>query len=108
MIKTFAIPTDALDLMTTKRPDQAYRQLIDSGALPLLELLTFAYLNTPISNGPIYDHDRIIAYVSYWDGGHLTVCALDGDMVRLIATEDGAPPSEPEQALAIFKRHWPA
>jgi hypothetical protein len=105
-IGVLTIPADAVALMTTLRPGQVYRRLMEAGTIAEIELLTFAYLNTPISDSPIYDPSRIIAYVSYWEGGHLTVCARDGNMVTLVADEPGPPPGEPDQALAIFRRHW--
>lgn len=107
MIDVLTIPADAVALMVTMRPEQAYQRLMESRILTETELLTFAYLNTPISDSPIYDPDRIIAYVSCWEGGHLTVCERDGDMVTLLADEPGSPPQGPEQTLAIFRRHWP-
>lgn len=107
MIDVLTIPTDSLTLMATKRPEQAYQELIDSRQLTLIELLTFAMVNTPISDTPTWDPERTIAYVSYWAGSHVTVCALDGDMVRLVHAEAGDMMDQAE-ALAFFREHWPA
>lgn len=107
MIDTLTFPRGALAVMAGRTPKQAYQELIDNQQLTLIELLTFAYINTPISDTPTWNPERTIAYVSYWQDFHATLCALDGDIVRLVYAGDGEMMDQSE-ALAFFRAHWSA
>lgn len=96
----------AIPVIAGNTPRKAHQALIDNRQLTLIELLTFAYINTPISDTPTWDPERTIAYVSYWAGFHITLCALDGDLVRLVYAADGETMDQAE-ALAFFRAHWP-
>lgn len=107
MIDALTFPRGALAVMSGRTPRQAYQELIDNRQLTLIELLTFAYVNTPISDTPVWNPERTVAYVSYWQGKKMTLCALDGDSVRLVYAGDGEVMDQAE-ALEFFRRHWSA
>ena len=106
-IDILTIPGAALAAMASKSPRQALRELTAYHEISLIELLTFGMINTPISDAPVFDADRIVAYVSLWDGCATTLCAVDGDVARLVHAETYTI-VDPDDALAFFRRHWPA
>lgn len=92
--------------MSSKSPTAAYLEMIERRQLPLLELLTFGMINTPISEGATFNADRIVAYISLWENGHTTLCAVAGDDSRLVSSANVAI-VDPDAALE-FRQYWPA
>ena len=107
MTITLTIPRAALAVMASKTPSAAYLELTDRGRLPLLELMTFGMFNFPISEGATFDADRVVAYVSTWEAGYTTLCAVAGNDARLVSAANVAIMSA-DDALVFFKAHWPA
>jgi len=106
-IDILTIPGNALVAMASKSPRLALSELTTYHEISLIDLLTFGMINTPISDAPVFDADRIVAYVSLWDGYYTTLCAVDGDMARLVYGESNVV-VDPDDALEFFRRHWPA
>ena len=107
MTITLTIPRAALAVMASKTPSAAYLELTDRGRLPLLELMTFGMFNFPISEGATFDADRVVAYVSTWEAGYTTLCAVAGNDARLVHSAANVAIMDPVDALEFFKAHRP-
>lgn len=97
------IPKQALELMERKSPATVYQELITNGRLTLMELLTFGMYNTSIYATPA--HEELIAYVTYWEGQHVTCVAVDGDECRLLGVEASGN-LDTDAALVFFRKYW--
>ena len=107
MTIALTIPRAALAVMAFKSPFAAYLELIERRQLPLLELHTFAMVNTPISDTATFDADRVVAYVSVWEDGNVTLCAVAGNDARLVHSAANVAITTADDALAFFTAHWP-
>ncbi len=97
------IPDAAWSLIARKTPAQSLADLIDAGAIPTQELLTFGYLITAIYQQP---GDLHVGHVTYWPTGDITVTLDNGDMNYLIGQETTSAPPSPDQVLAIWRHHF--
>lgn len=97
------IPDNAWRLITRKTPAQSLADLLDTGKIPTLELRTFGHIITPIHEQPTAHH---VGNVTYWTTGDVTVTLDNGDTNHLIGAEKLSAPPSPDQALAIWHRHF--
>ncbi len=100
---TMQIPAAAFDAMTTQAPSLAYESLIRDGATPLINILTFGFINTPIINAST---GIIVAYVTLWEYESVTVCRVDGDSATLIGHCSADSAFDTLEAMRIFNMFW--
>lgn len=100
------IPERALQLMTCKTISGVFDDLIKNGSLPLMELLTFGGVITPIINN---ETNQPEAYVAYWyHNGQVTVClVVEDEQLKLLGVETLPSPSCAE-ALQLYYKYQPA
>lgn len=97
--------SDLINLMSTETPVQALQKLQEDGKIDKQRLLTFGFVNTPIFR----NSDRIVvAYVTYWISGWITVCTGEGDELALAGAEWTwrKRPSQ-DQCLELFYKYCP-
>ncbi len=97
---TMAVPyADAM----AETPGAVLDNLLSTGTISKVRLLTFGFINTPIFR----NIDRVtVAYVVYWCGGWITVCRGEGETLTLAGAERGTRPSQ-AQCLELFYKYCP-
>lgn len=97
---TMAVPyADAM----AETPGAVLDNLLRTGTISKLRLLTFGFINTPIFR----NIDRVtVAYVVYWCGGWITVCRGEGETLTLVGVERGASKNRAE-CLELFYKYCP-
>ena len=77
------VPIDAVITMGAKTLVEVYSQLMSTEQSNLIDVLTFCYVNTPIIENAT---GKLVAYVTYWITGVVTVCRVNGEQVALLGS----------------------
>lgn len=101
---TLEIPRSAAHLMATKSLADVYAGLHVGAIMPVLEVLTFGMINTPIT---LNATGELCAYVVEWENRVVTVHRVGGCDCTVIGMEFVAHAGlDCDEALALFRKYW--
>lgn len=93
----------ALVVIATKTLSEVSYNLLTQRSAPLIDVLTYGFVNTPIIHNAT---GEIIAYVTYWEDRHITVCRLTGDILHLLGVEEFTHWPSLKECEALFCKYW--
>jgi hypothetical protein len=99
------IPQPARKLIQTKSVRQSYEDMIGNEGLPLIEMLTFALVHTPIVYNPTGDTVGYVAY--WWIDDNSAVYQLEGEWLKLLGMEQIKSP-DGKQCEDLWNKYYHA
>lgn len=102
MTITLRIPRAAWETMQAKSLADVQNGLHVGATLPIMDVLTFGYINTPIT---LNATGELCAYVVEWTHGQTTVCKVNGDSCTVIGMES-VTGLDTTGALDLFHKYW--
>ena len=100
---TLEISRSAAHLMATKSLADVYAGLHIGATMPVLEILTFGWINTPIT---LNATGKLCAYVVEWENRVVTVHRVGGCDCTVIGMESAHTGLDCDEALALFHKYW--
>lgn len=98
---SLGIPSAAFSLMASGvTPKSAYCALVEQGQTTVMAVLTFGFLNTPITHNGT---GEVAGYVTLWPNRNVTVIDAVGRLLGVVEKHGNV---TSEQAVEMFDRFW--